>query len=74
MSRYPVILCFSEICSLCYLSRAMIDRPGTLGELRESGYVVVSVKDEMRRNLVHNLREGRDLFPGILGYDETVIP
>ena len=52
----------------------MIDRPGTLGELRESGYVVVSVKDEMRRNLVHNLREGRNLFPGILGYDETVIP
>ena len=52
----------------------MTDRPGTLGELRESGYVVVSVKDEMRRNLVHNLREGRDLIPGILGYEETVIP
>jgi magnesium chelatase subunit I len=46
----------------------------TLGELRESGYRGVSVKDEMRRNLVNKLRAGERLFPGIVGYDETVVP
>ncbi len=45
-----------------------------LGELRESGYRVRSVKDEMRANLVRKLRAGERLFPGILGYDETVVP
>ena len=45
-----------------------------LGELRESGYRVRSVKDEMRANLVRKLRAGEKLFPGILGYDETVVP
>ena len=52
----------------------MSDRPRTLGQLRESGYEPVSVKQEMRRNLLRMLREGQELFPGILGYDETVIP
>ena len=52
----------------------MTDRPTTLGELRESGYQPVSVKTEMRRNLLRKLRDGGELFPGILGYDETVIP
>ena len=46
----------------------------TLGELTASGYQVRSVKDEMRENLVAALREGRDPFPGILGFEETVIP
>ncbi len=45
-----------------------------LGELRESGYRVRSVKDEMRANLVRKVRAGERLFPGILGYDETVVP
>ena len=48
--------------------------PGTLGELRESGYQRVSVKDELRANLIRKLRAGERLFPGIVGYDETVIP
>ncbi|MBI3464457.1 MAG: magnesium chelatase [Planctomycetes bacterium] len=52
----------------------MSNRPRTLGELRESGYRVRSVKEEMRRNLIRALREGRNLFPGILGYEDTVIP
>ncbi len=47
---------------------------GTLGELRASGYTVRSVKDEMRSNLIAKLRSGERLFPGILGYDETVLP
>lgn len=52
----------------------MTDRPRTLRELRESGYTPTSVKTEMRRNLLARLRRGEPLFPGILGYDETVIP
>lgn len=47
---------------------------GTLGELKASGYKVRSVKDEMRSNLIAKLRAGERLFPGILGYEETVIP
>lgn len=51
----------------------------TLGELRRSEYSEDrfrhrSVKDEMRENLVRILREGDSLFPGIHGYDDTVIP
>lgn len=52
----------------------MTDRPRTLGELKASGYRPLSVKQEMRRNLLSKLRNGEPLFPGILGYDETVIP
>jgi magnesium chelatase subunit I len=49
-------------------------RPSTLGELRASGYQSVSVKDEMRRNLIRRLKAGTSLFEGIIGYDETVLP
>ena len=49
-------------------------RSTTLGELRESGYQVLSVKEEMRRNLIGKIRAGAELFPGIVGYEETVIP
>ncbi|MCA9078369.1 MAG: sigma 54-interacting transcriptional regulator [Planctomycetaceae bacterium] len=52
----------------------MTDRPATLGQLRESGYQPLSVKQEMRRNLLRLLREGDELFPGILGYEQTVEP
>ena len=48
--------------------------PKTFGELKESNYRVQSVKDEMRSNLVRKLRAGEKLFPGIVGYDETVVP
>src|SRR5256714_5073492 len=46
----------------------------TLGELRKSKYRNRPVKDEMRANLVRKLRAGERLFPGIVGYDETVVP
>jgi len=49
-------------------------QPATLGDLKSSGYTVESVKQEMRRNLINKLRNGEELFPGILGYDDTVIP
>jgi magnesium chelatase subunit I len=48
--------------------------PRTLGELKTSGYRTVSVRDEMRANLIRKLKAGEKLFPGIVGYDETVIP
>ncbi|RMF61763.1 MAG: magnesium chelatase [Calditrichaeota bacterium] len=46
----------------------------TIGELRETGYRSLPVKQEMRKNLIAKLRDGEQLFPGIIGYDETVIP
>src|SRR5213595_232534 len=46
----------------------------TLGELRRSGYAPRPVKQEIRDNLVRRLQAGETLFPGIIGYDETVIP
>lgn len=51
-----------------------MDRPKTLGELKASGYNSVSVKDEMRRNLIRKLKASEPLFPGIIGYEETVLP
>ena len=48
--------------------------PKTLGELKKSGITVLSVRDEMRKNLVHCLETGKRILPGIIGYDETVIP
>jgi magnesium chelatase subunit I len=46
----------------------------TLAELKDSGYTIRSVKSEMRSNLMQKLRAGDDIFPGIIGYDRTVIP
>src|SRR5579864_9402025 len=52
----------------------MTTRPRTIGELRDSGYRVLSVKEELRKNLIEKIRKGEELFPGIVGYEETVIP
>jgi magnesium chelatase subunit I len=54
-------------------------RPATLGELRNSDYSPEriahrSVKDELRENLICRLKRGEELFPGIVGYEDTVIP
>src|ERR671936_2100389 len=47
----------------------------TLGDLRkQTGARTRSVKEEIRQNLVRKLHAGEKLFPGIIGYDETVIP
>src|SRR5690242_10715734 len=48
--------------------------PRTLGELRDSGVRAKAVKQEMRDNLVRKLQANEKLFPGIIGYDETVVP
>lgn len=46
----------------------------TLGELRASGYAVLPVREEMRRNLMKKLADDEDIFPGIVGYDDSVVP
>jgi magnesium chelatase subunit I len=46
----------------------------TLGELKQSHYQTRSVKDEMRANLIRMIEHGENAFPGIVGYDDTVIP
>ncbi len=51
-----------------------MSKPKTLGELKASGYRSISVKDELRANLIEKLKRGERLFPGIVGYDETVVP
>ena len=51
-----------------------VERPRTVGELRESGYRPMPVREEMRKNLIARIRSGEELFPGVYGYDETVIP
>jgi magnesium chelatase subunit I len=49
-------------------------RARTLGELVASGYRSRSIKDELRDNLRKRLANGEPLFPGVLGYERTVIP
>src|SRR6056297_3832785 len=49
-------------------------KPTNLRELNESGWTSKSVKHEMRDNFTRMLAAGEDLFPGIIGYDDTVIP
>src|SRR5687768_10067123 len=46
----------------------------TLGELKKSGYKPKSVKEEIRQNLIRKLQNKENAFPGIIGYEDTVIP
>ncbi|MDD4876133.1 MAG: hypothetical protein PHQ86_03250 [Dehalococcoidales bacterium] len=46
----------------------------TIGKLRASGYQSSPIKEEMRCNLITMIKEGQTIFPGIIGYDDTVIP
>lgn len=46
----------------------------TLGELKKNGYVSRSIKDEIRDNLIKKIRAKENAFPGILGYEDSVIP
>ena len=54
----------------------MVSAPeiSTLGQLRENGYQVVPVRDEIRRNLIGKIRAEEIVFPGIIGFNDTVIP
>ena len=46
----------------------------TFGALKRAGYHVLPVKEELRRNLIARMKRREELFPGIIGYDDTVIP
>ena len=46
----------------------------TVGELRAGGHTYLTVKDEIRRNLLARMRAGEDRFPGIIGFGRTVLP
>lgn len=48
--------------------------PRNVGQLKASGYRPRRVKDELRRNLLARLRAGAALFPGMVGYGDTVVP
>jgi magnesium chelatase subunit I len=50
------------------------DKPRTLGELKASVYKPLSIKEEMRRNLIALIKAKKPIFHGIIGYDNTVIP
>ena len=57
------------------MSDTMItSRPSTLAELRQYGWISRSVKCELQENLVNALEAGEALFPGIVGYEDTVVP
>ena len=49
-------------------------KPRTIAELRRSRYKVLPVREELRKNLIVKLRKGVTLFPGIVGFEDTVIP
>ena len=46
----------------------------TFGALKSSGYQSKSIKSELRDNLIAALQEGKETFPGMHGYENTVIP
>jgi len=51
-----------------------IQKIKTLGELKASGYQPRSIKEELRQNLIGKLRNKDNTFPGIIGYEDSVIP
>ena len=46
----------------------------TIGDLRDSGYEVTSIKEEMRRNLIERIQKKQEILPGIFGFEDTVFP
>lgn len=52
----------------------MTSRPATLGQLKESGWQSVPVKEEVRRNAIRRIGAGQPLVDGVLGYEDTVLP
>ncbi len=51
-----------------------INKIKTLGELKKGGYISKSIKDEIRNNLIKKIQAKENAFPGILGYEDSVIP
>ncbi len=57
-------------------SNDMVSAPeiSALGQLRENGCQVVPIREELRRNLIGKIRAEEIVFPGIIGFNDTVIP
>ncbi|MCU0331402.1 MAG: sigma 54-interacting transcriptional regulator [Candidatus Kapabacteria bacterium] len=49
-------------------------KPSTLGELKDSGWNGDSIRDELRRNVIARLTTGAQIFEGLVGFDDTVVP
>lgn len=52
----------------------MTNRPTTLGALKATGYLPQSIKEELRANLIRKIQQKESVFPGIHGFDDTVLP
>ena len=59
---------------MSYLPPPPGSRPATLGQLRQSGWQSVPVKEEVRRNAARRIAEGTPVVEGVVGYGETVLP
>jgi len=73
------LVCYNREQRGFYLSRATQELPRTLGALRQSFFSEAkvanrTVKDEVRANLICKIQRGETLFPGIIGFDDTVVP
>lgn len=51
-----------------------MEQARTIGELKRAGYEILPVREEMRRNLLAKLAAGTPILPGIVGYDDSVVP
>src|SRR5262245_10332049 len=56
------------------MASSVVTKPSTLAELRDSGWTSKTVKQEIHDNFLARLQAGDELYPGIVGYDDTVIP
>ncbi|QEG36827.1 magnesium chelatase [Bythopirellula goksoeyrii] len=56
------------------MNATLLDLPTTLADLRERGWQSKTVKQEIHDNFLHQLQNGEELYPGIIGYDDSVIP
>ena len=53
---------------------SVVTRARTIGELRKRRYTVMPVREELRKNLIAKIKKEEPIFPGIIGFDDTVIP
>jgi len=56
------------------MTEKQIAKISTLGQLKKAGWESMSIKQEIRKNLIHNLKKGIDSFEGIIGFEDTVVP
>lgn len=59
---------------ILYLMPSLYKKVRTLGDLKQTDWESISVKEEMRRNLIRMLKEKKPFFPDIIGYENSVIP